>query len=214
MVLVVWHGHACVEVRRGDGYTIVFDPHDGASLGLRKPAVKADLVLVSHEHFDHNAVDVVAKPGARAIRMKPGEEEVDGIRILGLESYHDKSRGSERGPNVIYVVEVEGKRIAHLGDLGDKPGPEAMEQLKGLDLLITPVGGTFTITAREAWELVEELKPLNVLPIHYRIPGLRLPIAPVDEFLVLVRGYKIERLEGNSFNLEEYSGAVLVPRPP
>ncbi len=213
MVLITWHGHACVEVRTGS-LTIVFDPHDGVSLGIKSPSVKADLVLVSHDHFDHNAVNVVSKVGARVLKMFYGETVVEGVKVKGFKSYHDKSRGAERGLNTIYVVEVEGYRIAHLGDLGDKPDDATMKELGNLHLLITPVGGRYTIGPEEAWSLVENLKPLNVMPIHYRIPGLRLPIQPLDDFLKLVKGYKIARLTESSFKLEDYSGYVVVPRYP
>jgi L-ascorbate metabolism protein UlaG (beta-lactamase superfamily) len=214
MVLVVWHGHACVELRRSDGYTIVFDPHDGISLGLKRPNVKADLILVTHEHFDHNAVDVVSKPSSKVLRMEVGSRVIGDIKIWGFKSYHDKVKGAERGLNTIYVVEVEGQKIAHLGDLGDRPEPDVMNSLRRLNLLIIPVGGTFTIDAKEAWELIEELKPRNVLPIHYKVPGIRLPLAPVDDFLRLVKDYNVVRLDGNSFELDKYENSVIVPRPP
>lgn len=214
MTLIKWHGHACVEIRRGDGYTIVVDPHDGRSLGIKTPEARADLILVTHDHFDHNAVDVVAKPGSKTIIMGYGTREVDGVTVTGLRTFHDPRGGTLRGVNMAYVIAVEGARIAHLGDIGAPPPAEAVEQLRGVDLLILPVGGVYTIGPTEAWGLVEDLKPRNVMPIHYRIPGLRLGISPVDNFLSLVRGYEVRRLGESSFKLEEFDGAVVVPAPP
>ncbi|MEM1873069.1 MAG: MBL fold metallo-hydrolase [Acidilobaceae archaeon] len=214
MVLVVWHGHACVELRLSSGASIVFDPHDGASLGIPKPKASADIVLVSHDHFDHNAVSVVAKPGARVIKMGLGENILDSLRVVGLPSYHDKVKGAQRGSNTIYLVEAEGVRVAHLGDLGEEPEPSVLARITGVDLLITPVGGTFTIGPSEAWAIVEKTEPLNVLPIHYAVRGLRLPLRPVDDFLKLVRGYDVKKLDVSSFNLRDYRRSVVVPRPP
>ena len=213
MVLIAWHGHACVEVKT-EALTIVIDPHDGLSLGIKSPNVKADVVLVSHEHFDHNAVQMVSKEGAKVLRMFYGEVDVGGVRVRGFRSYHDKSRGAERGLNTIYLLEVEGYRIAHLGDLGDKPEDATMRELEGLHLLITPVGGRYTIGPQEAWSLAENLKPLNIMPIHYKTPGLRLPIQPVDDFLKLVKGYNIVRLAESSFKLEDYRNTVIIPKHP
>lgn len=212
MVLVTWHGHACVELKASTGFTVVFDPHDGVSLGIKPPSVKADLVLVSHDHFDHNATHIVAKPGAKVLKMNYGEVVVGDVRVRGFKSYHDKSRGAERGLNTIYMVEIEGFKVVHLGDLGDRPDDDTMREVGGAHLLITPVGGRYTIGPGEAWSLVEELKPVNVMPIHYRIPGLKLPIQPVDDFLKLVKGYNVVRLDKSSFNLGEYRNSVIVPK--
>ena len=213
MVLIRWHGHACVEVRGGD-LTIAIDPHDGVSLGIKSPSVRADLILVSHDHFDHNAVHVVSKEGSRVLKMFYGETVVGGVRVRGFKTYHDKSRGAERGLNTVYLLEVEGYRIAHLGDLGDRPEESVLKELQGLHLLVTPVGGRYTIGPQEAWSLVETLKPINIMPIHYRIPGLKLPIQPVDDFLKLVKGYTITRLNESSFKLEDYKNTVIIPKHP
>lgn len=211
-MLVRWHGHACVEIQDSKGFRIVFDPHDGVSLGIKKPTVKADLILISHDHFDHNAAHVVAKEDSQTLKMFHGEKTIKDVTVKGLLSYHDKTRGSQRGLNTIYVINVESKKIAHLGDLGDLPGEDILGELRGLDLLITPVGGRYTLEPEESWKLVELVNPLNILPIHYRVKGLQLPIKPVEEFTKLVKGYNIVQLDENSFRLENYTKSVIVPR--
>jgi L-ascorbate metabolism protein UlaG (beta-lactamase superfamily) len=209
---VAWHGHACVSLESSNGYTIVFDPHDGGSIGLERPGVKADLVLVTHDHFDHNAVDVVKKNRTCVFKEFVGEAVVDNVRIEGFESFHDKAGGKRRGKNTIYLVEVEKRRVVHLGDLGDKPSSDVVSKLRGVDLLIIPVGGFYTIEPYEAWDIARSLNPLNILPIHYWVKGLNLPIKPVDEFLKLVEGFNIVKLDSNFFTLENYEKTVLIPR--
>jgi len=211
MVTVKWHGHACVEIVTSRGYSIVVDPHDGKSIGLEKPRARADLVLITHDHFDHNAYSVVAYEKTRVLKEFVGETRVDDLRIEGLLTYHDKFGGKRRGKNTVYLIEVEGQRIAHLGDLGHIPDEPVLSKLKNVDLLVIPVGGTYTIYPDEAWRIVELTTPNNVMPIHYWVEGLNLPLHPVDEFLIHVKKYQVVRLDTNSFNLEDYSKSVIVP---
>lgn len=184
MPIIRWHGHACFEIVTSRGKTIVIDPHDGRSLGLKPPQASADIVLISHEHFDHNAYAVVAKPNAKILSMSIGETLIDDIKVVGIEAYHDKNKGKRRGRNVIYRVDVDGLSIVHLGDLGHVVGKEG-DRLKPIDILMVPVGGVFTIDAHEAWEVVEVLNPATVIPMHYWVKGLELPLKPVDDFLNL-----------------------------
>ena len=212
-MIITWHGHACISLTI-NGYTVVVDPHDGASIGIKRPEVKADLVLVTHDHFDHNAVKVVAKERTRVFKMFYGESLVDNIKITGLKTYHDKFKGRRRGENAIYIIEAEGYRIAHLGDLGEIPSDDVLSKIKGVHLLAVPVGGTFTIEPEEAWLIVEKTQPLNVLPMHYWIPGSTLPLKPVEEFLKHVKNYDVVKLNKNSFNIADYANKVIVLAPP
>lgn len=210
---ITWHGHACVSLRL-NGYVVVFDPHDGVSIGLKKPSIQADLVLVSHDHFDHNAVNVVAKKTSRVFKLFYGEAVVDNVKIEGLRTFHDKSKGKKRGENAVYIVTATGLRVAHLGDLGDTPDEPTLAKLRGVDLLITPVGGTFTIEPDEAWRIVELTQPRNVMPIHYWVPGCTLPLKPVEEFIKHIKEYSIVKLNTSTFNLGDYSKAVIIPAKP
>uniref|UniRef100_A0A7J3ZK93 Zn-dependent hydrolase n=1 Tax=Fervidicoccus fontis TaxID=683846 RepID=A0A7J3ZK93_9CREN len=183
MVLIKWHGHACFEVIDSRGRSIVFDPHDGTSIGISPPRAKADIVLSSHKHFDHDAVSVVAKPGAKTLVEKEGVFDVNGIRVEGFLTYHDKSMGALRGRNVVYKVEVDGLVLLHLGDLGHVVTEDLLEKLGSIDVLFVPVGGTFTIDAKEAVTVVESIRPRIAIPMHYKISGLRLPISGIEDFL-------------------------------
>ena len=212
-MIISWHGHSCVSLSTGN-YVIVFDPHDGKSIGLKKPDVKADLVLITHDHFDHNADYVVSKDKTRVFKAYYGEALINNIKITGLRTYHDKVKGKRRGENTVYIVEVESKKIAHLGDLGEIPDENTLSRLHGIDLLIIPVGGTFTIEPNEAWIIVEKTKPINIMPIHYWTPGITLPLKPVDEFLKQVKNYNIVKLDTNTFNLTQYVNSIIIPQPP
>ncbi len=210
-MIIGWCGHACVYIKKSDGYTIVIDPHDGISIGLKRPNIKADLVLVTHDHFDHNAVNTVKKDTTRVLKEYIGLAELDGIIVEGYETYHDKYKGKRRGINTVYKVVVEGYSIVHLGDLGDYPPNEVKDKIKNADLLAIPVGGVYTIYPDEAWKLVEELEPRNILPIHYWVKGLILPLYRLEDFLVHVKKYHVIRLDSSEFNLEDYDKNVIIP---
>jgi L-ascorbate metabolism protein UlaG (beta-lactamase superfamily) len=181
MVKVKWWGHACFEIR--DGKTIVVDPHDGESVGLKPPAAKADLVLISHGHYDHASGErLVAKREAVKID-KSGERAVGNVKVKGIKSYHDKSSGRQRGENTIFVFEIDGLRMCHLGDLGHVPTSDQVKEIGRVDVLFVPVGGVYTIDADEATEAVKSIDPKIVIPMHYSIKGLTVQIAGVDGFL-------------------------------
>lgn len=205
MPIIRWHGHACFEIITSQGKTIVIDPHDGRSLGLKPPRALADIVLITHEHFDHNAYAVVAKPGAKILSMKAQENIIDDVKVLGVETYHDKDRGRRRGRNVVYRILVDGVSLVHLGDLGHTIGEESAK-LKPIDVLMIPVGGVFTIDAKEAWKVIEVLNPLTVIPMHYWVQGLELPLKPVDEFLNLApTTWNKLLLESNTLSIDKES---------
>jgi L-ascorbate metabolism protein UlaG (beta-lactamase superfamily) len=215
VVTVGWCGHSCVYLRRNNGYTIVIDPHDGYSIGLQRPSVKGDLILVTHEHFDHNAVDVVKRDDSRVLREYRGIVEVDDIKVEGFKTYHDKYNGRRRGENTAYIITVDDARIGHLGDIGEYPPPqEIIDAFSNLGLLAIPVGGVYTIDPEEAWKTIEKLHPKNILPIHYLVKGVTIPLYRLDDFLAFVKNYNVTRLEGAEFTLEEHSGEVIIPSPP
>jgi L-ascorbate metabolism protein UlaG (beta-lactamase superfamily) len=153
----------------------------GKEVGYSIPQETVDIVTVSHDHYDHNAVNLV--PGRPVVVREPGEREVKGIPIKGVSVFHDEVRGAKRGRNIIFVWEMEGLRLCHLGDLGHILEPLTVAEIGKVDLLFIPVGGVYTIDAKTATKVVEQLQPRLVVPMHYKTPALTFELAPVDEFL-------------------------------
>jgi len=204
MVTIRWWGHACFEIRTSDGFTLVVDPHDGGSIGLPRPQVKADAVLITHEHFDHNAYQVVLKEGCKVFSMKKGRFQVNGFTVTGFEAYHDEFKGRRRGKVVIYSIEAEGLRMLHTGDLGHLLDNKTVQNLGNIDILMVPVGGTFTIDSRGALELSSMINPKAVVPMHYWVKGINLPLRPLDDFLRIASSkYDILRLQGNEWSISK-----------
>ena len=176
---IVWHGHACFEINGSS--TVVVDPHDGRSIGIKPPVVRADIVLISHDHFDHNCARIVK---GDFITVKGAEErEIEGVKIRGVEAFHDEVRGEKRGKIIIYRFEMDGVSFCHCGDIGHKLFREQVEAIVPVDVLFIPVGGVFTIDGQTAHEVVEQIKPRIVIPMHYRLGGLSLSIHTLDPFL-------------------------------
>ncbi len=191
-----WHGHACFEIN--NDHTIVTDPHDGKSIGIRQPQVKGDLVLVSHGHFDHNSVKTVSKGSTKTI-SSPGKHEEFGIEVKGVRAFHDNAKGERRGEICIFTFKVEGINICHLGDLGHIPTPEQIKEIGPVDILIIPIGNVFTIGAQDAWRTIKLIEPKVAIPMHYRVGGLSLSIQPLEPFLSYAD--KVEKV-GNEIDFE------------
>lgn len=177
-------GHSSFKLR-GKNTTLVTDPYLEEAVGLKFPRhTAADIVTVSHDHTDHNAVNIIE--GSPFVVRGPGEYEVKGVSIVGTQVYHDAEKGVKRGLNTIYRIEVDGVSIVHLGDLGHMLTAEEIEKLDGVDVLLVPVGGSFTIDAATAASLVNEIEPSIVIPMHYGQPeagGKIKELAPVTAFL-------------------------------
>jgi L-ascorbate metabolism protein UlaG (beta-lactamase superfamily) len=193
-----WHGHACFEI--GDGITIVTDPHDGKSIGIKPPVVKADIVLQSHDHFDHNCVRVVKKLNTKVVKTA-GLTNKNDIKIKGVHSFHDDAGGDKRGENIIFRFSVDDINFCHLGDLGHPLDNSSVEELGDVDILFIPVGDVFTIGPKEAWEVINKIKPKVAVPMHYRMGGLSLSIKPLDPFLNQEKDKNVVRI-GNEIQLE------------
>lgn len=177
---ISWLGHACFMIQTNNGTLIITDPFDD-SVGYPQPRVTADLVTVSHQHFDHNAVKMVS--GKPKVIQTSGEHIMNGLKIMGIPCYHDNAKGSLRGKNLIFVFEENSFRVCHLGDLGHIPDQKLLGEIGHVDVLLIPVGGLYTIDASEAKELISLINPRYVAPMHYKTPYLKLPISPVDNFL-------------------------------
>ncbi len=201
MPVLIWHGHSCFEIVDSHEKSIVIDPHDGGSIGLRPPKASADVVLITHEHFDHNAYTIVSHEKTKVYSMKEGEFDVLGHKVKGIRFFHDKSKGRRRGTVIAYLIDLDGVRFLHLGDIGHVPSNTGL--LRDVDVMMAPVGGTFTIDAREAKVLIDMVRPRAAIPMHYWINGVNLPLAPIDTFLDLMKDHEIIRLPGNRWEIKK-----------
>jgi len=180
-----WFGQSFFEVIINTdvekGVKIYFDPY-GNNIGLTPPKnLEADVVLVSHQHSDHNNLSLFKKVGL--LVETAGEYSVKGLDIKGILAFHDNVSGEERGPNIIFSVESEGIKLIHLGDLGHLLS-EAQTQRIGAppDILMIPVGGRYSINGKEATRIVKQLEPKIVIPMHYKIPGLDVELDGIENF--------------------------------
>lgn len=176
---MTWLGHGCFRLR-GRNAAVVTDPYP-PTIGLKLSRMDADLVTVSHDHDDHAYTQVV-RDGAYEVHG-PGEYEVAGVSVIGLPTYHDSEKGATRGRNTVYLIEMDEVRICHLGDLGHKLDDAEAEAVATPDVLLVPVGGHSTMNGEQAAEVVRQLEPRFVIPMHYAIPGLKVALDPVDRFL-------------------------------
>ncbi|MEB3774049.1 MAG: MBL fold metallo-hydrolase [Desulfurococcales archaeon] len=199
MVEIEWCGHAYFLLRSG-GKLLAVDPHDGGSINMPTCRVEADYILVTHNHFDHNAVEVASGSGTKVVRWRPGRHDLPPYTVEGRRLYHDRAKGRLRGEVVAYKITVEDLTIIHLGDLGHLLEGEDLEWARGVDVLMIPVGGTYTIDAQDAWRIIEEVKPRVAIPMHYWVKGLTLPIDPLDRLLNIVKIPRI-RVESSRVTL-------------
>jgi len=197
MVDIWFLGQACFKVK-GKNVSLVFDPYDPGFTGLPALKTDADIVCVSHQHQDHNntsAVKATEEGVEPFVIAGPGEYEKVGVNIVGVDSFHDDSQGSERGKNTIYVATVDDVNIVHLGDLGQKTlAQEQVEILSSCDVLFIPVGGIYTIEAKDAPDLIAQLEPKIIVPMHYKLPGLKFDLADVSSFFTVMGKEKPEPL--------------------
>jgi L-ascorbate metabolism protein UlaG (beta-lactamase superfamily) len=198
LLQIRWHGHACFEIT--NDVTLVTDPHDGKSIGIPAPSVSGDIILVSHDHFDHNSVKSVEKIDSKVV-TDPRKRNISNIEIRGVESFHDEANGTKRGSNIIYKFIVDGISFCHLGDLGHDINDETVSQIGDVDILFIPIGGNFTVDADEAWDIISKIKPKITVPMHYKIGGLSLPISSIDPFLEKNK-FKIMKV-GNEIDIEK-----------
>ena len=177
---ITWLGHSCFRLRSRDSF-VVTDPCD-KSTGYNIGRPTASVVTISHDHPGHNNIAAVA--GSPRVIQGPGEFEISGVLITGIRTYHDDEQGERLGKNVAYVLELDEVRVCHLGDLGHVPTAEQVEELSGVDVLLTPVGGGSTISASAAAETVSLLAPKLVIPMHYQTPASKKKdLESLDRFL-------------------------------
>jgi len=172
---VKYLGHAAFVITSNSGVKIITDPYaTGPDLTYGEITESADIVTVSHEHFDHG--NVAAVKGNPEVVSRAGRSVIKGIEFIGIASYHDEAGGSLRGDNIIFCFEMDGVRVCHLGDLGHRLDDKQLKEIGSVDVLLIPVGGFYTIDAKVATEVCEQLKPRVIIPMHYKtekgIPGI------------------------------------------
>jgi L-ascorbate metabolism protein UlaG (beta-lactamase superfamily) len=198
---ITYLGHSSFKIKTKTA-TVITDPFDPQMVGLKYSGV--EIVTISHAHPDHNAANKVS--GVKKVIEGPGEYEVMGVSIIGYPSFHDSKQGADRGKNTIFVIETEGLRLAHLGDLGHMLSDELVNEMGSIDVLMIPVGGVFTIGPKEAAEIVNKIDPYFTIPMHFKVPELNSQafagVEPVETFLKEI-GMTVENLPKFSLKRED-----------
>ena len=208
---ITWYGHACFRIRE-KGVAIVTDPYS-KEIGYALPRIRADVVTVSHAHKGHSYARGFR--GSPRVLQHPGEYEVGGVFITGVPTFHDAKKGTERGQNIAFLFDFDGLTVCHLGDLGHVLTQNQVELLDGINVLLTPVGGISTVTAAKAAEVVSQLEPNIVIPIHYRTPGSSRKLGSVSRFLKAMGVEESSRQEGlkvSKSGLPEETQVVLLDK--
>ena len=200
---IIWHGQSCFQIlaarNKGEQTLILIDPFS-EEIGLKLPKLEADILLISHRHRDHDNAKGVG--GNYFLIDGPGEYEVKKVFIQGIPAFHDANLGQEHGPNTIYTLNTEGLRLCHLGDLGQKElTGEQLEKIGQVDILMIPVGGVYTISAREALKVMSQIEPKITIPMHYSLPKLKIKLDSLDKFLKAAGLKSIEPL--NKLTIKE-----------
>ncbi len=195
-------GHACFSIKSKQT-RILIDPFDPKMVGIPLPIQEVDVVLVSHPHPDHSFVERAR--GFRKVISFPGEYEIGGVSIFGYSTFHDKKGGEERGKNTIYLIEAEGIKVLHLGDLGHVISDKLVEEIGEINVLMTPVGDKYSLGPKEAVEMVKLIEPQIVIPMHFYFDGINKEyfegLLPVEEFLK-ESALPVERMTKLSLKLE------------
>ena len=189
MAKIYWAGQSCFQISVSNGKDhsaeIVIDPFNEET-GLKVPNLSADIILTTHDHHDHNNVKAVKPAGQVApfLISGPGEYEVKGVFVQGIPAFHDDKEGKERGKNTIYIFEAEDIKFCHMGDFGQKQlTDEQLEKIDSVDILMVPVGGTYTIDSSEAQKIIRQIEPKIVIPMHYALPKLKVELEDIAKFL-------------------------------
>jgi L-ascorbate metabolism protein UlaG (beta-lactamase superfamily) len=196
---IKWLGHACFLVTSGGGLRVITDPYAvGGGINYSPIKETADVVVVSHDHGDHN--NVAAVQGKPEVVKGPGTKAAKGIQFKGIATSHDASQGTQRGSNTIFCFTIDDVKLCHLGDLGHVLSPAQVSEIGTVDILFVPVGGFFTIDATVANQVCDQLKPKVVVPMHFKTSKCAYPIAGVEDFLKGKKG--VRKVVGNEVQFE------------
>lgn len=189
---LTWLGHSCFRLR-GKDVTLVTDPPSPAT-GYSLGRLNADIVTISHDHPGHNYVQAVAGKDPYIVRG-PGEYEIRNVLITGLQTYHDEERGKRLGRNTVYLFHMDDLLICHLGDLGHVLNAKEQEEVNGCDVLLLPVGGGNALDAKRAVEVVSQVEPQVIVPMHYATPALKAAAGALEPVEVFLKEMGVEAVE-------------------
>ena len=212
-MIIKWFGQSCFMITSENGTKVLIDPFH-KMLGYKLPKIEANIVSTSHNHSDHNNIKAIK--GSFEHINEPGAFSKDGIEIKGVETFHDKVSGFKRGKNTVYNFKIDGINICHCGDLGHILNSKQIEAIGSVDILLLPIGGSATINAFDATQVMKQLNPTIVIPMHYRTKALGLPgyllFGTVDKFISVsgLKAKEYEKLELNKTNIKDYSGIVVL----
>lgn len=210
---IKWFGHSCFMITSESGIKILIDPYKNM-LGYKLPEeIEADIVATSHEHGDHNYIQAVKGNFVHINGI--GRFSEHGIEIKGVETFHDKVSGAKKGKNTIYNFKIDGINVCHCGDLGHTLNSNVVKEIGNVDILLLPVGGGFTIGAFDAVNVMKQLGPTLIIPMHYRTKALGilgLKFDKVDKFISAseLQAKEYTELELNSINIKDYSGIAVL----
>jgi L-ascorbate metabolism protein UlaG (beta-lactamase superfamily) len=210
-LIIKWFGHSSFLLTTQGGTRVLIDPYD-RFLGYRMPRVEADIVVVTHDHRDHNQLQ--AATGSYMIANQPLDYEKNDVSIQGIRTYHDKKEGAKRGANTVFVLRADGLSVCHCGDLGHLLTPSQISEIGKVDILIVPVGGKMTLNGEEAAQVMRQLQPTVAIPMHYRTKALGLPgrllFDKEDKFVEAAgqRAVTVKELDVSRENLADYAGVV------
>ena len=188
---IKYFGHSCFLMETRRGTCILTDPYNG--IGYPLPQVRADCVCCTHQHFDHNYVGGV--DGVRQTISDAGEYVFEDVKITGIPAFHDEVNGAKRGRNIVYKFEADGVCVCHMGDIGQSPSEQLLGKIVRPDILLIPVGGTYTVDAAGALEYIGKIRPRVVVPMHYKTEDCTIDIAPADGFIRLCGEQNCEKLD-------------------
>lgn len=213
---IKWFGQSCFILTAENGTKIITDPYSntfGSLAGYKLPEIDANIVTISHNHSDHNNVGAVR--GDFAHIKDPGVFSQNGIGIKGVRTFHDNVSGRKRGKNIVYNFMIDGLNVCHCGDLGHLLSPEQINEIGKVDILLLPIGGRAVLDASGAMEVMKQLNPAVVIPMHYRTKAMGILgfiFGKVDTFLTIanknVKNYKV--LDVNLSNIKDLPGIAVL----
>lgn len=220
-MLITWIGHSCFKIQTKSKNStlnpqevmLITDPYDPSLTGIKMPKLQADIVTISHNHGDHAYLSAIK--GEPFVIDSVGEYEIKNNYIIGVKSFHDKTEGKDRGENIIYIIEAEGLRLAHLGDLGHKLTDRQLEFVKDVDILFVPIGGILTIDAKDAVEIISQVEPRIIIPMHYKTKGVKIKLDSIEKFCkeIGVCEKPVDKLKISKKELPQEKTNVVIMKP-